>query len=808
MKAEINIISNPLGLNKENLFGLAARKNKKRGFLFVSRVLGKHVPVAPERCLNVGYALAYLYAISQGKAADKELEKELRSHLTGKQEHLKNKKEIEIAENVICLGFAETATALGFSVFSSFAGEHYYLHSTREKLGEIEADIEFREEHSHAVTHRIYLREEKFLKKACPLLLIDDELTTGKTALNLIRALQKKFPRREYALLTILDWRTPEDEQLFRKAEQELSVKISVISLLRGSFKLEAEFVTEERKKEKKRSLQAVAETINLGDYFPHRVRLISVDSSGKRNKSPYLQESGRFGISSEEWRITLPLLAEPGSFLRAERKSAKTLCLGSEEFMQLPLLLAKEMGEGVVFHSSTQSPIYPCAKEDYEIKEAHSFSSPFESTRTNYLYNISPGEYEEVFFFLERTPLLEDYLKFIKGLRALPIKRLVIVNCGEREPGYLGLSPSELPELGSYPRRDCLFLLRDLKEAVPEQSTEERERAIQSGTHYSEMLPIEYFPPPEYLQLFHQSLEQSAARIAELVGILAEKIIAARGDSPVLVSLARAGTPVGVLLKRYLEDEKGLMLPHYGISIIRDKGIDENALRYILRNHPQQELQFLDGWTGKGTILGVLEEACREFKNREGIELNPDLAALADPGGFLRLTATREDFLLPSACLNATVSGLISRTVYRTELLGEGEFHGVKYYQEWKDEDLSNHFIERIAREFSGAAARIRRYSQDQAQDFLPEKKGSEDVARIKKDFAIEDINHIKPGVGETTRVLLRRIPWKVLVKDFANPDLAHILLLAKEKGVEVEHYPLSSYACCGLIKKMELES
>ena len=74
-----------------------------------------------------------------------------------------------------------------------------------------------------------------------------------------------------------------------------------------------------------------------------------------------------------------------------------------------------------------------------------------------------------------------------------------------------------------------------------------------------------------------------------------------------------------------------------------------------------------------------------------------------------------------------------------------------------------------------------------------------------IKNKYSIEDVNFIKPGVGETTRVLLRRVPHKVLVKDLKDQTLEHIFILAKEKNVEVEEVDLKAYRCCGIIKNMK---
>ncbi len=73
---------------------------------------------------------------------------------------------------------------------------------------------------------------------------------------------------------------------------------------------------------------------------------------------------------------------------------------------------------------------------------------------------------------------------------------------------------------------------------------------------------------------------------------------------------------------------------------------------------------------------------------------------------------------------------------------------------------------------------------------------------------YKISDVNLIKPGVGETTRVLLRRVPWKILVDNMDNPNLKHIKLLAEDKCVPIEVYKNMSYSCCGVIKSKTKEN
>ena len=360
--------------------------------------------------------------------------------------------------------------------------------------------------------------------------------------------------------------------------------------------------------------------------------------------------------------------------------------------------------------------------------------------------------------------------------------------------------------KIGSYHDDDVLFLLKDLSEIKLEDSAINRESKIQSGAHYSESLPIEYQPPKEYVDLFWKTLHEYKQKVALCVGIVAEQIYQLKGNNTILVSLARAGTPVGILIKRYLKLRYNVSLPHYSISIIRDRGIDVNAISFICSEHPVGHIQFVDGWTGKGAISIELTKACADYEQKFGISLDDTLAVIADPGFCTTLFGTREDFLIPSACLNSTVSGLVSRTILNDTYIGKDDFHGAKYYRNLLAEDVSNEFIDVITTEFEaicdGASATASQKNHDKIETgFL----GMEDVRKIQAEFAIESTHYIKPGVGETTRVLLRRLPWKILMRDPSSPFVKHIVMLANEKGVEVVPYPDLKYICCGLIKSVK---
>ena len=155
-----------------------------------------------------------------------------------------------------------------------------------------------------------------------------------------------------------------------------------------------------------------------------------------------------------------------------------------------------------------------------------------------------------------------------------------------------------------SYSEKDVILLLKDITGLVEPQPTEEREKLIQSGKHYSEMLPIEYVPTKKYMEVYYEALENYSKSVAEAVGRLSDKIIKNRGKDVVLVSLARAGIPIGILVKRYIAFKYNIDVSHYSISIIRGRGIDDNAMKYLLANYKPGQLLFVDGLSGKGAIL------------------------------------------------------------------------------------------------------------------------------------------------------------------------------------------------------------
>ena len=163
----------------DSIIGYGSRINKKRSFLFVSKVLGKHIPVSPQKMIGAHKKLANL--------------------INGEINN----------DNLLVIGLAETATGLGWGVFEQLkAKDKFFIHTTRVKLNHKQL-IQFEEAHSHATEQFLYYpKTNKFNKESINhIVIIDDEITTGNTIGNLIANIKSQFPKCKCSVLTLLNWK-------------------------------------------------------------------------------------------------------------------------------------------------------------------------------------------------------------------------------------------------------------------------------------------------------------------------------------------------------------------------------------------------------------------------------------------------------------------------------------------------------------------------------------------------------------------------------------------------------------------------
>ncbi|WEO97667.1 phosphoribosyltransferase [Streptomyces sp. FXJ1.172] len=780
------------------MLGLALRRNPKRAHLLVSNVLGKHVPQSPAVVYDYGHRLGRRVFALLGEAQ---------------------------AVGAVVLGYAETATGLGHAVADGL-GTAPYLHSTRRPVAGVARAGGFEESHSHATSHLLLPEDPALLAGAGPLVLVDDEFSTGNTVLNTIRDLHERYPRERYVVVALVDMRSAGDVGRMERFATEIGARVDLIAAASGVVRLPSDVL------EKGRQLVAQHESAGCGsdaaarahtarphDVPPRAPEVLSLDLRWPGG----LPDGGRHGFTpAHRARLEAALPAMAARLRDALPPGARrVLVLGSEELMYAPLRLARQLeqetGAEVCFSTTTRSPVLAVDDPGYAIRTRLVFPAhddPADGPGERYAYNVAGGGFDCVVAVVDSagdTPALHAPGGLLARLAAhTPHVLLAVVPSYVPEPQHAPERPAMLPEplrgpaFSSYAPEEVGWLLQDLSEVTLEAPTEEREEAIQSGgAHYAESLPVEYQPSEQYQQLFHAALDTSAARIAQAVGVVTETVLAERSPRPVLVSLARAGTPVGILMRRWAQFRHGLDLPHYAVSIVRGRGIDANALRWLAAHHDPHDVVFVDGWTGKGAITRELAQAVEEFEKAEGVSgFDPEIAVLADPGSCVRTYGTREDFLIPSACLNSTVSGLISRTVLRADLVGPDDFHGAKFYRDLAGSDVSVAFLDAVCARFPEVADTVDTAVKElMAEDRTPTWAGWQAVERISEEHGIHDVNLVKPGVGETTRVLLRRVPWKILARKGAGADLDHVRLLAGQRGVPVEEVGELPYTCVGLI-------
>ncbi|WKK27610.1 phosphoribosyltransferase [Streptomyces olivoreticuli] len=774
------------------LLGLALRRNPKRAHLLVSHVLGKHVPVAPSAVHGSGAGLGRRVRELLGDAD---------------------------AARAVVLGYAETATGLGHAVADGL-GLAPYLHSTRRPVPGVTPVGGFEEEHSHATSHLLLPEDPALLSGDGPLILVDDEFSTGRTVLNTITALHARFPRERYVIVALVDMRGPADRARLTGFAAELGARVDVLALASGTVRLPAGVLERGQALVAEHESAGAAPAPRDGDP-PQRVELgwpAGVPDGGRHGFTPAHRSRLEAALPGMAARLAEAL----------PRSARRVLVLGNEELMYAPLRLACALEEAlggsadhvhgrsgtasgtatgvdVRFSTTTRSPVLAVDDPGYGIRTRIGFPAhddPADGPGPRYAYNVAGAGFDAVVAVVDShgdTPELHAPGGLLDAL-APHTGHVLLAVVPSRTPEAAPAMPEPLrgPAFSSYDPEDVGWLLQDLSEVTLEAPTEEREEAIQNGgAHYAESLPVEYQPSAEYQALFRAALDASASRMARAVGVVTETVLAERSPRPVLVSLARAGTPVGVLMRRWARHAYGLDLPHYAVSIVRGRGIDRTALRWLAAHHDPADVVFVDGWTGKGAITRELADALAGF---EGFD--PRLAVLADPGHCVETYGTRDDFLIPSACLNSTVSGLISRTVLRSDLVGPHDFHGAKFYRELAGADVSRDLIEAVAARFPDAREQVALDAKDMAAaDRTPTWEGWAAVERISEEFGIHDVNLVKPGVGETTRVLLRRVPWKILARRGAGADLGHVRLLAAQRGVPVEEVDGLPYSCVGLI-------
>lgn len=331
--------------------------------------------------------------------------------------------------------------------------------------------------------------------------------------------------------------------------------------------------------------------------------------------------------------------------------------------------------------------------------------------------------------------------------------------------------------------------------------SKDERAARIAAGTHYNEVISREEVPDQAFLDLFKTQTERFGDQLAHLFLSLASQILLdaqAREVQPVLVSLVRAGTPTGILLKRTLAFW-GVQAPHFTVSIVQGRGFDEVAIESILsQGYKPEQLYFIDGWTGKGVVRNELSFALKKMGDRLG-QFHDALYVLSDIAGVAENAATREDCLISSALLSGPISGLVSRSIYQ----GTPEaprMHGAAYLEYMEPHDLSRYFVDTIAGYIREAIDRGHTTLHQVTTKESASVRMLEFYQLVASRLDINNPTFLKPGIGESTRLFQRKKPTLLIVRDTEDPEVAHLLAMARAQDVQIEIWEDMSLKACAI--------
>jgi hypothetical protein len=331
----------------DSLLGFAARANAKRGFLFLSKVLGKHWPVAPSAMLGIHARLAAAVPDAAGP--------------------------------VVFIAMAETAIGLGQGVFEAWLRAHpgreaLFIHTSRYRVGALPI-IEFEEAHSHAPRQFLHMPQDAhqraLLMRASALVLVDDEASTGNTFLNLSHACRRLNPGiARVHLATVINFMGREATS---GLEQRFGLPVSTGALVSGEYRFAP------------------------GTMSPGSAPAQLFDPDAERGASARF---GRLGLTA----------ALPTPEALAQRLAAgvnpgqRVLVLGTGEFMHPPTLLGaalERQGLDVVVQSTTRSPILTWGA----VATALRFPDNYGEGVGNFLYNVAPGQYDHVLICHETAP-------------------------------------------------------------------------------------------------------------------------------------------------------------------------------------------------------------------------------------------------------------------------------------------------------------------------------------------------------------------------------------------------------------------
>jgi len=364
----------------DDLVKIAKReKNKKRSYLFVNPLQGKHIPANPVKVDTLCADLADII-----------------------DSEFKEKKKYVV-------GFAETATGVSAAVCQHMNNVVFFEHTTREYSRKREY-IYFTESHSHAKEQLLDKSGlDVAVKEAEIIILIDDEITTGNTVCKLINQLKENY---EYNGLFII-------------ASLVNSMTDERIEELKG-LGIECRFVLRIPHEYKAELAESIDEKENSDEQY-------SIEAVEPFYKTVMLNSNPRSIVSWKDYRGDMVKAAEYIALDCGVKPGERIGIIGTEEFMYLTICLGEyicenDYAKSVRIHSTTRSPIVPSSQKGYPLNARYKLNSFYSEKRKTYLYNI--GKYDRVIVVTDGSCKGKGFQSLISALKYAGNDTISVYRC------------------------------------------------------------------------------------------------------------------------------------------------------------------------------------------------------------------------------------------------------------------------------------------------------------------------------------------------------------------------------------------
>lgn len=322
---------------ESDLVRIAKRENNtKRNYLVVNRLQGKHIPVKPSAAMEMFQKLA------------------------------ESLREAYRDENLLLVGFAETATAIGAAVAVELGTK--YIQTTREVIPDVEY-IFFSEEHSHATEQKLVKNDmDLCMKEIDRIVFVEDEVTTGKTILNIIGMLEKLYPATvQYSVASLLNGMDEAALQLYADKNIKLHYLVKTNHDAYGA--IAEQFAGDGTYVNCNTSEQGDFTELCMGGVVNAR-RLVDAKAYKEACETLWGQIEGTLH----------------------KELTGRILVLGTEEFMYPALYTAKRLeqkGVEVFNHATTRSPIAVSTEAEYPLHVRYELRSLYDKDRVTFVYDI-----------------------------------------------------------------------------------------------------------------------------------------------------------------------------------------------------------------------------------------------------------------------------------------------------------------------------------------------------------------------------------------------------------------------------------